>query len=389
LTGPRRRHLWWLGAVVLVALNLRPAIASVPPLADTISADLGLSAAATGVLTTLPLVCMGLFAPLGPSAARRFGTDRVLAAALVLTAVGTALRAVAQPGVLYAATTLVGIGIAVGGALLPSLVRARFPDRIGPVTGLYTAGLIGGALLAAALTAQLPFHWPWQLAFWTIPAVIALVAWLAVDTTGPPDAVPAPVAAPSADEGEVLPPWRSGRAWVAAFFMGGQSLLYYGPFAWYAARYTSIGVSTSRAGLLLGLVSATQLISSLGVPLLAHRSGKPRPWIAASVGLTGVCLALVALAPRAAPEVWASLLGLGIGGQFVLALTVLSTFGATARESAAVTGMALFVGYLLAAVGPVVAGAMRDATGGYTWPFAVFAVFSIPVLLAGLRAAAG
>ena len=88
--------------------------------------------------------------------------------------------------------------------------------------------------------------------------------------------------------------------------------------------------------------------------------------------------------PGAVPWLWASLLGLGMGGQFALALTVLSTLGASPRESAAATGMALFVGYLLAAAGPVLAGALRDATGGYTVPFAALAVFSLPVLAAGV-----
>lgn len=370
------RSLLWLVGIMLIALNLRPAVASVPPLADTIAADLHLGAAALGVLTTLPVLCMGLFAPVGAFAARRFGSTRVLAAAVVLVAVGTALRAIPQLWLLYGATAIVGIGIAVAGSLLPPLVRARFPARIGPVTGLYTAGLIGGALLAASLTAPLPLRWPLALAVWAIPAVIALVVWLFVAGASPP---PSPVRASA--------PWRSRRVWFATFFMGGQSLLYYASLAWLAARYTALGSSASEAGLLLGLFSATQLVSSLGMPLLAHRFGDPRPWIAASVALTGVSLALVAFAPNAAAWVWASVLGLGVGGQFALAMMVLSTLGATAQESAAATGMALFGGYLLAAVGPVVAGALVDLTGGYAVPFGALAVFAVPVLLAGLKAA--
>jgi CP family cyanate transporter-like MFS transporter len=371
-----RKTLWLLVAVILVALNLRPAIASVPPLADSIAADFGLSAAALGVLTTLPVLCMGLFAPLGALLGRRFGTERVLAAAVVLIAIGTALRAIDSLIFLYLATALFGVGIAVAGALLPPLVRAQFPDRIGPVTGLYTTGLIGGALLAASLTPALGLHWPVALSLWSLPAILALVVWLTVArrvtlvTGNPVDPASAP--------------WRSPRAWYATFFMGGQSLLYYASLAWLAARYTALGSSAAEAGLLLGLFSATQLVSALGLPLLAHHFGDPRPWIAASLATTGVALALIAYVPSSVPWLWASLLGLGMGGQFALALTVLSTLGATPRESAAATGMALFVGYLLAAAGPVLAGALRDATGGYTVPFAALAVFSLPVLVSGV-----
>jgi MFS transporter, CP family, cyanate transporter len=365
-----------IATVVLVALNLRLAIASLPPLVERIGDDLGLGRAWTGALTTLPVLCMGLFAPVGALAARRFGSVRVLAGAVVLIAVGTALRAIPQLWLLYGATALVGVGIAVAGSLLPPLVRARFPGRIGPVTGLYTAGLIGGALLAASLTAPLPLRWPLALAVWAVPAVVALVVWLFV---AGPSAVPSAVPAAA--------PWRSRRAWFATFFMGGQSLLYYASLAWLAARYTALGSSASAAGLLLGLFSATQLVSSLGMPLLAHRFGDPRPWIAVSLSLTGISLALVAFAPDAAAWVWASVLGLGVGGQFALAMMVLSTLGATAQESAAATGMALFGGYLLAATGPVAAGALVDLTGSYAAPFAALAVFAVPVLLAGLRAA--
>src|SRR3989440_64188 len=76
----------------LVALNLRTPIASIPPLAERIAGDLGLSAATTGLLTTLPVVCMGVFAPAGALAARRWGAARVLAGAVALILVGTALR---------------------------------------------------------------------------------------------------------------------------------------------------------------------------------------------------------------------------------------------------------------------------------------------------------
>jgi MFS transporter, CP family, cyanate transporter len=375
-----RKSLWLLAAVVLVALNLRPAIASVPPLADSIAADYRLSAAATGLLTTLPVLCMGAFAPLGALLGRRFGTERLLAAALLLIATGTAMRAIAGLWLLYLATVLFGVGIAVAGALLPPLVRERFPDRVGPVTGLYTTGLIGGALLAASLTA--PLHtalgvgWPAALGLWALPALLALAGWLAVAGRTAPVPVEAVPGAPA--------PWRSRRAWAATFFMGGQSLLYYASLAWLAARYTALGFSAAEAGLLLGLFSATQLVSALGLPLLAHHFGDPRPWIAASLATTGGALALIAYLPGAVPWLWASLLGLGMGGQFALALTVLSTLGANPRESAAATGMALFVGYLLAAAGPVVAGALRDATGGYVVPFAALAVFSVPVLLSGV-----
>ena len=183
----RRSLVGWLVAVVLVSLNMRPAIASVPPIVDEIRGAYGLSAAAAGALTALPVVCMGLFAPAAAWVAGRWGTGRAIGGALVLLVVATAVRPLGGSALLFVGTVAVGIGVAVGGALLPALVRARFPDRVGPMTGVYTTALIGGALVAAGATEPLrgvlPATWRGALAFWALPA-FARPGGLAVVATG-------------------------------------------------------------------------------------------------------------------------------------------------------------------------------------------------------------
>jgi len=108
-----RRISWlWLLAIALVAANLRPVITSVPPIVDSLSVSLGLSTVAAGALTTLPVVCMGLFAPVAVALGRRFGMPWVLTLSVLAIAAGCFLRAFA----LYPGTALAGIGIAVAGA---------------------------------------------------------------------------------------------------------------------------------------------------------------------------------------------------------------------------------------------------------------------------------
>jgi len=379
-----RLFRWWL-AIMLVAVNLRPVIASVPPLIDLIATELSLSGAEAGLLTALPVVCMGLFAPVAVRAAGRVGAVRVLAGAVALVVAGIVLRGLAGAPGLYTGTAIAGIGIAIAGALLPSLVKARFPDRIGPVTGVYTAALISGALLGSALTEPIRagFDLTWQaaLAFWALPAMVAL-------------AVVAPLARLAPDRSGGVPrlPWRSGSAWLVTVYMGLQSLLFYAALAWLAARYTSLGFDPATGGLLLGVFSGTQVISALGLPVLAHRTGDPRPWIALAAAVSAAALVAVALAPQAlvpslAPWLWAGILGLGVGGQFALALTVITEHASTPADAAALSGMAFFVGYPLAALGPVIAGALRDLTGGYAVPFLFIAVLAIATLIVGVRAA--
>ena len=367
---------------VAVALNLRPTLAAVPPVLDTIQADLGLSATGAGLLTALPVVCMGLFAPVGAALARRVGREAAVACALALVATGTLVRGLEATALtLYGGTLVAGIGIAVGGALLPGVVKAWFPARAGTVTGLYTAGLVTGAMVAAAATVPLMqalgVGWPAGIAAWGLLAGAALVAWVPVTRRLRAGAGPA---AP----GRVRLPWGIGVAWRITLYMGSQSLLYYAALTWLSPLFVDAGWTAGRAGLLLGLFSFTQIFSALAVPALADRTGDHRPWIALCVGLATVMLAAFALVPTAAPWLWAALLGLGVGGMFALALTLLVKLASSAAAAARLSGMALLVGYLLAATGPVLAGALYDAVGNYRVPFLVLAGIGAATLALGV-----
>jgi MFS transporter, CP family, cyanate transporter len=370
-----------LAVVVAVAVNLRPAITAVPPLLDTIRADLGLSGTGAGLLTALPVVCMGLFAPVGAALARRVGREAAVACALTLVAGGTLARGLDASALpLYGGTLVAGIGIAVGGALLPGVVKAWFPTRPGAVTGLYTAGLVAGAMLASAATVPvmdaLGMAWPAAVGAWGLLAVAALVAWVPATRRLRAAAEPAP--------GRPRLPWRSPVAWRVTLYMGSQSLLYYAAVTWLSPLYVAAGWSPGRAGLLLGLFSFTQVFSALAIPALADRTGDHRPWVALCVGTATVMLAAFALAPMAAPWLWAALLGLGVGGMFALALTLLVKLAPTPAAAASLSGMALLVGYLLAATGPVLAGALHDAAGSYRLPFLALAGIGVATLAVGV-----
>ena len=376
------RSGWLLVVVVAVALNLRPAIAAVPPLLDAIQADLGLSATGAGLLTALPVVCMGVFAPAGTALGRRVGRETAVSCALALVAFGTLVRGLGESMVpLYGGTLVAGIGIAMGGALLPGVVKAWFPARAGAVTGLYTAGLVAGAMLASAATVPLSHvlggGWAAAIAAWGLLTVAALVAWVPATrrlrATAEP---PAP--------GRLRLPWGSGVAWRITLYMGSQSLLYYAALTWLSPLYLAAGWSASRAGLLLGLFSLTQVFSALAVPAMVDRTGDHRPWVVLCVGTATAMLAAIGLVPTAAPWAWAALLGLGVGGMFALALTMLVRQASTPAAAARLSGMALLVGYLIAATGPVLAGAVYDAVGSYRAPFLMLAGIGVGTLVVGV-----
>jgi CP family cyanate transporter-like MFS transporter len=414
-------------ALVLVALNLRPAIASVPPVLPDIQRDLGLSGTGAGVLTALPVLCLGLFAPAAAWLAGRFGVDRVVAWALVVLGAGTLARALGGAAVLFAATFLAGIGLAVGGALLPGIVKAHFPaDRAATVTGLYTTGLAGGALLAAALTVPLRNlfggSWAPALAVWALPAAAALLVWRQVaapTAPGRPPGSPEPLGEPGAGVGgsrgpadEAAPPggggprnlgpaaepvpaaggglpWRSGLAWRVTLYTGLQSLLFYAALTWLSPLYRAQGWSAERAGLLLAVFSLSQLAATLGLPALADRTGDRRPWIALAVGACTAGLLVVAVAPMAAPWLAAAVIGFGVGGQFAMALTLLVDTAADPAASRRLSGMAFLVGYLLAAAGPAAVGVLYDATGGFTAAFLALTAIGVVTLALGVSVRRG
>ena len=168
--------------LVLVALNLRPALSSLSPLLSEVSSSLGLSAARAGLLTTLPVLCLGLFAPLAPILARRFGAERVVLGILLTLAAGILLRSAFGEVGLFAGSLIAGASIGIIGVLLPGIVKRDFAKQAGTMTGVYTMALCLGAALAAGASVPLSDYfgnnWNIGLGFWMLPALLAALCWL-------------------------------------------------------------------------------------------------------------------------------------------------------------------------------------------------------------------
>jgi MFS transporter, CP family, cyanate transporter len=376
-----------LVGLLLVALNLRPAISSVPPVLETIRQDLGLGRAYLGLLTTIPVLCMSIFALAAPKISGRIGAERAVLWSVILIGVAVAGRlAAGQPGVLFITTLVAGIGIAVAQSLLPAVVKGWFPDRAALVTGLYTVGITGGLALAALTTVPiertLGGFWPGALAAWSLLAAVAAVFWL------PLTARARSVSLPEVAHERARLPWRSGRAWSVAFFFGAESCLFFSSLTWIAPLYVDQGLDEGHTGLLLAVFALVRVPSAFLFPTLADRSGDRRPWLALTLILAtfSFCAAgLVPLVTPWAPWVWVVVLGLGVGGLFPLALTLPLDYSANADEAGRLTAMTFFVGYVVAAVGPVAVGALRDATGGYAVPFVALAALSVAMLVSSFQ----
>jgi CP family cyanate transporter-like MFS transporter len=374
-----------IGAITFLSLNLRPALVAVGPLASQIRATTGLTSAATSLLTTLPLICFGVFAMVAPRVGRALGLERAVEFALVLLIAGIALRAAAPTWALFGGSALAGTGIALGNVLLPGLVKRDFHERPGPIMALYSMALNGGATLAAALTVPigkaLNTGWRPTLAFWGVLVVVAAIIWLPETLRTRPEAAPSAVHVH-------LRVWRSSLAWAVAGFFGFQSFVFYALTAWLPSLLEAHGMGSSEAGLMLALVGFFGIPASFVVPIHAARHRSQGILVVATASLFLVGLLGLLVAPVAAPVVWTIFLGLGQGAGISLALTLLILRCRTAEASAELSGMAQTVGYLIAALGPLTVGVLHGATGAWTVPVIALIVALGPLLITGLTAAA-
>jgi MFS transporter, CP family, cyanate transporter len=350
-----------LAALFLAALSLRPQLVGIGPLIPGIQLDLNTSHAVAGLLGTIPVLCMGLFAPPAAFLSQRLGSRQALAAALALIgAFGIARAFVPGAALLILLTIPVGIGMGLGNALLPVSVKERFSDRPVFATGVYAAGINVGATLSAASAVPLARglgDWRDALLVFSSVTLGLLVLWLVltrVERGHVASSVPRPLALP----------WRSSLGWrlVAAFFF--MSATYYGLNAWLPDVYVERGWSEGKAGALLAVLNATQIVAGLSVAWLADRMWSRRTWMAACSGLGVLALLGVVLLPGGG-FLWAFMLGATIGPLFSLTMALPLDIGRGPAEVAAYTGLMLGAGYSLSAMSPLVLGAIRDASSGF------------------------
>ncbi|MFJ9991878.1 MFS transporter [Pseudomonas putida] len=347
---------------ILVGINLRPIMASVGPLLDLLQRDLGLSNFQGGLLTTLPVMMMGLFALAGPWLLRLLGEVKGVAIGMTLIAAACAVRTyVESSSALIASAAVGGVGIAVIQSLMPAFIKRNHPQSAGMLMGLFTTGIMGGAAIAAAIAAPSAgkLGWNLTLGYAAIPAMIALIAWLLA--AGNVHAYPTAASLP----------WRSGRAWLLLVFFGIGTGAYTLVLAWLPPFYIELGWTAKSAGYLLGALTITEVIAGLLVSALIHRFPDRRQPLALVILLLIGGLACLMTAPLQLTALAILCLGLGIGALFPLSLIVTLDHARSPAEAGSLLAFVQGGGYLIAASMPVVAGLVRDEFSSLHWAWAV------------------
>jgi CP family cyanate transporter-like MFS transporter len=347
--------------VLMVAATLRPPVAGVGPLLPDIRRALGLSGSAAGLLTALPVFCFGLAAFAGPYLARRFGLERTIGVVLLLIGAGLAIRSSGTIAELYLGTTVLALATAVANVLLPAIVKADFPKRVGVMTGSYTTVMSGGAAVSALVAVPIAVAlggWRPALAVWLLLVVIAFLVWLP-QLRGSSQHV----AVARSTLGTGL--WRRPLAWAVAMYFGLQSLSFYALLNWLPSFLRDNGFSPTSAGALLSLMTIVGVPFGLLVPSIAGRRPNQRLAVAITTFVSALGLLGLAVLPRSAPVLWVTLIGLGMGATFPLALTLVALRSSNPAVTGELSAMVQGFGYLIAAAGTFFVGFLHDLTHGW------------------------
>lgn len=368
-------------ALVLAAINLRPGITSFAPLIERIAEELNLSRGLISLTTALPVLLMGLLAPLAPRLAMRFGLERTIALCLGVIGVALVLRLFGESAaVLIGTAAMVGAGIAVAGPLLSGFIKRHFLDRMGKTAAFYSLSMAVGGTIGVVLTAPatqlLDQRWTLGLSLWAIPAVLALALWWRLPSQ--PEA---------AVERQAGLPWSEPRAWLVSIYFALQAGLFYALATWLVARYHEAGFSVLQSNAFFSGFMLIGLPSSFAMPWLAQRFGNRHLLMSGCGLLATVCLLIIAWVPQVQPLVVCMLLGVALNGTFSMSLVLPMYEASTPLAVSRLTAMMLCTGYCLACFTPVLTGLGRDIAGDYRWPFLVLAGMSAVMCVLALRLA--
>lgn len=386
-TTKQQGLLLFILGIIFLSLTLRSPLTAVGPVTEFIQNGLSMSTTLIGFLTTIPLLAFAVVSPFAPKVAKRIGTEATLLWSIVLLVGGIALRSGGSVTLLILGTAIIGVAIAFGNVLLPSIIKDRFPLHVGLLTAVFSVVMNLSAALGAGIAypvaSETSFGWQGALGIWLFLGLVAIVVWLPQLKHRP--TAPLDATAEVVDNPSIL---KSSVTWSVTLMMALQSLIFYTTAAWLPAMLIEKGMNPDSAGYMLSFMQFAQLPMTFIAPILAAKMANQRPlvWffsILYIIGFTGLLLD-----PNGTLTIlWMILIGFAGGTSFALTMMMFSLRTKTAMDAAELSGVAQSIGYLLAAAGPVLFAFVNETTGSWYVPTILFIVTCILLLIVALHAA--
>jgi CP family cyanate transporter-like MFS transporter len=371
-------------AIFLIALNLRPAVTSIGPLLETIKNDLNLSNSEVSLLTAVPVICMGLFAPLAVHWLNKFGQKRGISLLIGVIGILTLVRAWLHDYVSLLVTAFViGVAIAIIGPIISSLIKEKFPTRMASAIGIYSLGMGAGATLSAGLTGVLYVwvgeQWEFALAFWSTLALLAYLVWFVAMKPQHERAVTT-----EQQQATFRSPWTNRRAWLILLFFGFQASLFFSLTTWLASAASELGFSVIEAGSVISVLTVAQILANICIPLLLEKFPNRSFWIYFSlfIGTIGIVLLITGNVALIWPA--SILLGFTLGGLFPLALLLPLDETTDAKEANAWTAMVQTGGFIMGGLVPLAIGILYDFSGTHQMTYYVMLILIVGMFVVTL-----
>lgn len=376
-----------VAGIVLVALSLRGPIVAPAPIIGEISADLGYSTTVAGLLTSLPVLFFALGTPFATRLISRVGPELAVVASMLGVLLGTVVRSAGNGAVVLVGTVVIGASIAIGNIVVPVIIRRDVPwQRVGVVTGMYTAALNVGSMITSLGTAPLAaaVGWRWALASWGVLALGGAAYWMRLARRRGRDDAVIPATATEADP----TPSAAIRkiVWLLLLSFCGQSAAYYAVTAWLPTLLSeTAGLDPSASGATASLFQIAAVVGALGVPALASRTPVWAP--AAVIGALWIVLPLGLLVAPEYFTLWSIIGGVAQGGGFTVILSIIARVSRSDREAGTMSARVQAGGYIFATFGPPLVGALSSATGGWTAPLMVVLAATLAYTVGAVAAA--
>lgn len=377
-------HVWvTLAAIFFVSLNLRPSVTSIGPLLNIITEELNISSTQVSLLTSIPVFCMGLFAPLAVPFQKKLGYKWSINVLLVAIGLATAARIWFNSYIALILTSFVaGVAIAVISPMINAFIKARFPHQLAPVIGLYSLATGAGATISAGFAGVFfeKFNsWQIALGLWGLLTIIAIVLW--TFAAGGKEEAPENVE----EDGQVRNPWKNKTAWLILLFFGCQTSLFFSLTTWLSPIAQEQGFSLVTASAVLTTMSLVQVIGNLFIPMLISKFPSRIMWLYILLAIGSVGAGILLIDANWAMWAGAVILGISLAGLFPIGLMLPLDEAKNNGEASSWSSMVLAGGFMMSAIVPLLIGVVYDNVGTHLvskWIFIIlFALQFISVYM--------